>query len=104
MSLLRVEVACGSTDEASRLSIALLEARLIACAQTVPITSRYWWDSKIETSDEVLLIMKTTSEQFEALSRKVQKLHSYDVPEITATEIVQASRDYADWIRAEVKG
>jgi len=101
--LLRVEVACGSADEAARLSSALLEIRLIACAQSVPVTSRYWWEGKIETSDEVLLIMKTTDEKFEALAAKVKDIHSYDVPEITATEISQVSLDYADWVKTEVR-
>jgi len=95
-----------STDSrlaARELAGTLLESRLAACVQIVgPIESHYWWKGNIESSEEWLCLMKTDGASLDTLITKVGELHSYETPEITATEIVAGDRRYLDWISEEV--
>jgi periplasmic divalent cation tolerance protein len=88
--------------EAASLAAALLQARLAACVQVLgPVTSRYWWQGVLEEASEYLLIIKTRADLLDRVVETLQELHSYDVPEITATPIVGGNPSYLEWVRAE---
>lgn len=90
-----------SAQVANDISAALVRDRLAACVQTVPgITSTYWWDGKVNTEQEHLLIIKTRRSLFDSLASAITKLHPYDTPEIVAQPVVTGSQKYLDWIDA----
>src|SRR5207249_4245634 len=77
-----VLVSAPNLKAARQLSRAALEARLIACANLMPhIESHYWWQGKIESAPEVLLILKTTSARVGLLEKLILSKHPYDTPE-----------------------
>jgi periplasmic divalent cation tolerance protein len=93
-----VLVTCSSVDEARKLAQALLGKHLAACVNLIPgIESHYWWQGKLESAAEVLLLIKSSAEQFEALSALVRELHSYECPEIVALPPQEMSSDYRAW-------
>jgi periplasmic divalent cation tolerance protein len=49
-------------------------------------------------------VTKTTREVLDDLVRRVQAIHSYDLPEIIALPVVGGSQDYLRWIDGEVHG
>ncbi|MDM7953309.1 MAG: divalent-cation tolerance protein CutA [Cyanobium sp. CZS 25K] len=79
LSLVLTTEADGERAEA--LAQALLERGLVACASLHPVVSLYRWQGRLERSEEVQLLLKTTPEQLEALRLAVGELHSYDTPE-----------------------
>jgi periplasmic divalent cation tolerance protein len=92
-------VTVGSADEGDRLARALVESRLAACVNRLKaVQSIYRWQGKIESSEEVLLIVKTRRDLFERLKEKIQQLHSYQVPEIIALPIIEGSENYLRWL------
>ena len=95
-----VLVTCRSAREARRIARALVEQRLAACANILdgPVASTYRWERTVQSAKEFLVIIKTGRRQFAALRREVERLHSYDVPEIIALPILEGSRDYLAWI------
>ena len=95
-----VLVTCRSAREARRIARALVEQRLAACANILdgPVASTYRWERTVQSAKEFLVIIKTGRRQFAALRREVERLHSYDVPEIIALPILEGSRDYLTWI------
>ncbi len=94
-----VIVATSSKSEAEKIALNLLNEKLIGCANILsPVTSVYYWSSKIEKSEEHLVLMKSRVDLFEKLTKKVKSLHSYDVPEILALPIVKGSKDYLAWL------
>lgn len=96
-----VFVTAPSEDDAAVIARALVEQKLAACVNIVRnIRSIYSWQGKIEDDAEVLMIVKTQTKHFDALSEKVKELHSYDVPEIIALPILKGSDDYLEWIKA----
>jgi len=97
-------ITTANTEEAQRISRALLEQKKVACVNIVPgVSSFFWWQDKIDSAQENLLIVKTKASQLNELVRLVKELHSYDVPEIIAMPIVGGSQDYLEWIGNEVK-
>jgi len=100
-----VLVTCGSKKEARKIAQALVQRRLAACVQEigVPVRSMYRWKGRVESANEVLLLIKTSRKRFSAVSTLVKKLHSYEVPEIIALNIAAGSRDYLDWITSNVR-
>lgn len=100
MDNLIVFITASGEDEASKISRALVEARLAACVNIIKnIRSIYSWEGKIEDEAEVLMIAKTQKHLFDSLMKKVKTLHSYKVPEIIAMPIVDGSEDYLKWLR-----
>ena len=89
---------------AERVAAALVEERLAACAQVSgPVSSRYWWQDRVETATEWYCHLKTTVARVPDLQARIQQLHPYDVPEIIAVPILQGNPDYLKWIQEAVK-
>jgi periplasmic divalent cation tolerance protein len=100
-----VLVTCGSAREAKRIAQGLVGRRLAACVNILqaPIESVYRWKGNVESAREFLLVVKTSRKRFPALQKEVQRLHSYDVPEIIALPIVSGERRYLAWISESVR-
>lgn len=95
----QVLTTTGSEREAERISAALIERRLAACVQVIgPISSRYRWQGKVEREREWLCLAKTEASRYGELEAAIRELHSYDEPEIVATQIVAGSAGYLAWI------
>lgn len=78
---------------------AALQARFIACANLVPrIESHYWWRGKIESSGEVLLILKTQKSKLPALEQLILTKHPYDTPEILVLPLSLGTERYLNWL------
>ena len=94
-----VLVTAPDLKTARRLARAALNARLIACANLVPkIESHYWWQGKIESGNEVLMIMKTTAARLAALEKLILAKHPYDTAEFLAFRLTGGTKRYLNWI------
>ena len=88
---------------ANRIGRCLVEEKLAACANVFSIRSHYWWQQTIESEDEWVSLVKTTSEKWKALEARVKELHPYEVPCIINWE-VNANQAYEDWVKESVGG
>jgi periplasmic divalent cation tolerance protein len=89
----------GNADEARRISRALVEEHLVACANLLPaIESIYHWKGKVETSSETMVVFKTTTDRYWQLENRLRELHPYDVPEIIAVRVHAGLPAYLRWI------
>ena len=94
----------GNKDEAQKIASALVEQQLAACVNVVgPISSTYRWRGKVEHAEEFLLIVKTTARAYAHVAETIQRLHSYDLPEIIQLSIAEGSAEYLEWIGESVK-
>ncbi|MBN1941257.1 MAG: divalent-cation tolerance protein CutA [Candidatus Diapherotrites archaeon] len=95
-------IVCKDTEEAEKIADALLEKRLVACANILSgIQSKYWWNNKIESADETLLLLKTQEKNIETVIKETRKLHSYEIPAIEFFNAGQIAKPYAKWIERE---
>lgn len=94
-----VLVTAPDLKTARALARAALEARLIACANLVPkVESHYRWRGMIESSAEVLLVLKTQKSRLAALEKLILAKHPYDTPEFLVLPLGGGSRKYLDWL------
>jgi periplasmic divalent cation tolerance protein len=95
---------CGSEDEAERLARLLIERRLAACVSIVPhLRSVYRWNEAVESSDEWLLLIKSSRSLFEQLRGAIEGAHSYRVPEVLALPVIDGAAPYLDWLQANLQ-
>ena len=100
-----VFVTCGSASEAGRIARALVEERLAACVSiSSPLRSVYRWGGKLCDDREVLLVIKTSRDLFDRVRRAVEKLHSYQVPEVICLPVIDAAPNYLEWWSGELGG
>ena len=94
---------CGSAEEAERIARSLVEKRLVACVNLVPgVRSIYRWKDVVEDTQEVLMVIKSSRALLNELRTEIEKLHSYEVPEVIAMQIVDGAEAYLDWMSHEL--
>jgi len=93
-----VMTTCGTPEEADHIAAALVEWKLAACVQKVRISSTYMWEGRVHHDDEVLLLIKSSTDRVPAVSDTIRSLHSYDLPEIIEVPITGGDPDYLEWI------
>ena len=93
----------SSAAEAETIARQLVDERLAACVNVVTgVRSFYRWKGKIEDSGEWLLVIKSSRGRFEELRAALEKLHSYDVPEVIALPVVDGTKNYLNWMEGEL--
>ncbi len=99
-----IYITTGSVSEAKKIGSTLVEEKLAACSNIIsPIRSIYSWQGKICDDNEALMILKTKKKLFKQIVKRVEKLHSYEVPEIIAIPIIEGSSKYLSWLNEETK-
>ena len=91
-------------EVARELARQIVDRRLAACVQAVPIHSTYRWKDEVRAENEVLLLSKTTRSRSAALKAWLLAHHPYEVPEIVITPVLDGSDDYLGWLAAETTG
>ena len=98
-----VFITTANAVEAQRIANILISERKAACVNIMPqVHSRFWWQGKIDSANETLLIVKTKASLLDELIRLVKENHSYEVSEIIALPIVGGNEDYLRWIDDEI--
>src|SRR4030043_315731 len=97
-------VTTGSEEEARKIAELLLGRRKAACVNIVPgVDSSFWWQGKLDSARESLLIIKTRASLLPEIIELVKSVHSYEIPEIISLPIIGGNDDYLKWIDDEVR-
>ncbi len=101
---LLVYITCSNLEEAKAIGKAVVEEKLAACANCISsMESIYIWKDKLQEDKEAILILKTTSQRIEELTKRVKDLHSYENPCVIYYKLEGGSKDYLDWIQEMTK-
>lgn len=99
---IEVHTTIDSREGAHKLAEAIVSKRLAACVQVSgPITSTYWWQGKLEQTEEWVCTAKTRKALYAKLEQAIREAHPYDVPEILAVDVIVGNQSYLDWIVLE---
>ncbi len=89
---------------AERLAQGLVERRAAACVNVLAeCTSTYRWQGKIETTNEVPVLIKTTPATYARLEAAIRECHPYELPEIIAVPITDGLPAYLQWVVQETQ-
>lgn len=98
MDLFAIYTTVGSREAALKLAHAAVEGRLAACVQITPVDSVYVWQGAVQQEGEFRLMFKTTAHARDALVRRIEALHPYQLPALYALPVAACSADYAAWV------
>ena len=99
-----VLITTATEEEAHNIAELLLNQRKVACVNIVPrVDSLFRWQSKVDSAQESLLIVKTRASLLPEIVEMVKGVHGYEVPEIIALPIISGNEDYLRWIDSEVE-
>ena len=99
-------VYCTVPDEKTAVAISktVVTEKLAACCNIIPhLRSIYSWKGQICDDSELLLLMKSRSDVYGRLERRIRELHPYEVPEIIAVEINRGLDEYLNWVDENVE-
>lgn len=102
MTALLVLTNLPDAASAQALATLLVEGRLAACVNILaPARSVYRWQDRVETTEEIPLLIKTSAARYEVLEAAIKASHPYELPEIVAIPLAQGLPPYLAWIEAE---
>jgi periplasmic divalent cation tolerance protein len=90
---------CPDAATAERIAAVLVEERLAACVNALPVSSTYRWEGQVRRDTEMLLLIKTTGAAYGPTEARLRDLHPYELPEVVAVPIVRGSPAYLEWLR-----
>jgi len=100
---IQVATTTDSRELAEKIAGAVLEMKLAACVQIGTCLSMYRWQNRVERAEEFVCVMKSRKDLFHELEKTIRREHTYDVPEILATEVATGSSDYLAWLDDELR-
>ena len=71
---------------------------LAACGNVVPVDSRYWWNGRVESETEALVLLKTVPKRVGALFRFLAEDHPYSVPEVVELDVPRVAPGYLAYL------
>lgn len=97
--LIVVVTSVGTEDQALDIAHALVRNRQAACVNLIPnVHSIYRWKGRVCDDGEFLLLVKTTGKEFAGVKQTIQQINTYELPEILAYRVDEASDGFASWI------
>lgn len=104
MKYITVTITTPNKKITNKIIKVLLNQNLVSCVNVISgIKSVYWWENKINKTDEYLLICKTIKSKFKEIVKKVRENHPYKVPEILCYDILDGEQNYLKWISCYTK-
>ena len=89
-----------SSEKAEEIAKHLLSLKLIACANLLPSArSFYRWKGQIESSQEWIIILKTSQKFSSQVFEEITKKHPYECPSICAFSMDKAPDSFLSWMK-----
>ncbi|MBQ8892608.1 MAG: divalent-cation tolerance protein CutA [Bacilli bacterium] len=98
-----VTTLCNSKEIASKIVDVLLKKKLVSGSQLSNVHSKYCWNNKIEECDEYKIELRTKSNLFNKIKQEIEKIHDYEVAEISCQEILDGNLEFLKWIDENTK-
>ena len=89
-------------EHAERITRGVIDAKLAACVLVTDVKSFYNWECKLSKDDEVVTILKTSTDKVTDLQKYIETNHDYDVPAIISF-LANANESYGNWAKEQMR-
>jgi periplasmic divalent cation tolerance protein len=89
--------------ESTAMARALLDRRLVACVNVIPVRSFYRWKGEFCDDQEHMLVAKTTKTKADSVIAAIKTIHPYELPEIIALPVIAGFAPYLEWVHQETR-
>jgi periplasmic divalent cation tolerance protein len=96
-AMILVYITLNTLDEGQQLAHLLIERRLTNCVNFHPITCTYLWEGKITTEPEIVALVKTRAEHFDAVATAVKEVVPY-TNFVGQIEVPRVNEAFAAWL------
>lgn len=95
--MLLIYVPTSNEEEAKKIGRTLIKEKLAVCVNIIPrVTSIFYWENEIQETEESLLLLKT-NESYNTVRKRIEELHSYDVPLVACFKLDDLNEKYKKW-------
>ena len=101
MDMRLVLVTHPNREHAERITRGVIDAKLAACVLVADVKSFYNWEGKLNQDDEVVTILKTSTDKVTDLEKYIETNHDYDVPAIISFQ-ANANENYGNWLNEQL--
>ncbi len=102
-ALVLIYTTFANPEEAERVSMELLGDKLIVCANIFPqVSSFYLWESRIHSSNEIVVVMKSRDDLTDEIVKRIETRHSYSQPVVVVIPVAKANKSFSDWVNIGV--
>ena len=102
MDMRLVLVTHPNKEHAERITRGVIDAKLAACVLVADVKSFYNWEGKLNEDDEVVTLLKTSTEKVAELEKYIETNHDYDVPAIISLQ-ANANEGYGNWLKQQIR-
>ena len=100
---IRVIFSTAPPDKSGILARMLIDSKMVACVNIVPVQSCYRWNGEFCNETEHLLIAKTTRGKVNEVIATIKAHHPYEIPEIIALPVTEGHLPYLEWVCQETQ-
>jgi|SRR3972149_2620263 len=98
-----VYVTFPSKKDAYKIAQEILKKRVAGCVNIFPIESIFWWDDKLASKEEIVVIFKTIESNLKKLYREIKKLSPFKIPCVAPLEVSKINKEYKEWLEREIR-
>ncbi len=98
-----IYITTSGVLESKKIAKKLLAEKLAGCVNIIPsMESMYLWNGEIKEDTESIMLVKTRSDMLEEIIKRVEEIHSYEIPCILQIKVNDGSKNYLEWIESEI--
>jgi len=104
MNIILFYVPYPSEQSALRSVKKLMSERMIACANSFKGgISVYRWKGRVQTTNEIYVLFKSTQKHRGRLKKRIAELHPYDIPCVLEIKTSSINAEFQKWVQAETQ-
>ena len=101
MDMRLVLVTHPNKEHAQKITRSVIDAKLAACVLMADTKSFYNWEGQFNEDDEVVTLLKTSTDKVDDLEEYIEANHDYDVPAIISFQS-NANESYGNWLNNQI--
>ncbi|MDJ1407746.1 MAG: divalent-cation tolerance protein CutA [Candidatus Midichloria sp.] len=90
----------SSKEEATFIARKIIENQISVCINIINnVSSIYKWEGKLESCNEVIMLIKTLEANSDKVCKLIKDYHPYSVPCLISFDVESHNLEFNNWLR-----